>query len=169
MWDIGVNTWVWTSPLTDEGLAALAPKVREWGFDVIELPVEQPGDWDPRRAADLLAELNLGATVCLVMPSGRELVAADTVAETQDYLRRVVDVAAIVGSPVAAGPAYSSVGRTWRIDDRPRVYRELRHVSRAEPVPVLPCERAGIPRDPRAGARRPVAGVRDVASPAGEP
>lgn len=126
MWDIGVNTWVWTSPLTDDGLATLAPKVREWGFDVIELPVEQPGDWDPRRAADLLAELNLRATVCLVMPPGRELVAADTVAETQDYLRRVVDVAAIVGSPVAAGPAYSSVGRTWRIDDRPRVYRELR-------------------------------------------
>lgn len=126
MWDIGVNTWVWTSPLTDDALAALAPKVREWGFDVIELPVEQPGDWDPHRAADLLAELNLRATVCLVMPPGRELVAADTVAETQDYLRRVVDVAVIVGSPVAAGPAYSSVGRTWRIDDRPRVYRELR-------------------------------------------
>lgn len=39
MWDIGVNTWVWTSPLTDDGLAVLAPKVRAWGFDVIELPV----------------------------------------------------------------------------------------------------------------------------------
>ena len=126
MWDIGVSTWVWTSPLTDDGLAALAPRVREWGFDVIELPVEQPGDWDPHRAADLLAALDLRATVCLVMPPGRELVAADTIDQTQDYLRRVVDVAAIVGSPVAAGPAYSSVGRTWRIDDRPRVYGELR-------------------------------------------
>lgn len=128
MWDIGVNTWVWTSPLTDDRLAALAPRVREWGFDVIELPVEQPGDWDPHRAADLLAELGLKATVCLVMPPGRDLVEADpaAVAETQDYLRRVVDVATIVGSPVAAGPAYSSVGRTWRIDDRPRVYAELR-------------------------------------------
>ncbi|MEU7476947.1 sugar phosphate isomerase/epimerase family protein [Lentzea sp. NPDC042327] len=126
MWDIGVSTWVWTSPLTDDGLAALAPKVREQGFDVIELPVEQPGDWDPHRAADLLAALGLRATVCLVMPPGRELVAADTVRETQDYLRHVVDVAAVVGSPVIAGPAYSSVGRTWRIDDRPRVYAELR-------------------------------------------
>lgn len=126
MWDIGVNTWVWTSPLTDDRLAALAPRVREWGFDVIELPVEQPGDWDPHRAADLLAELGLKATVCVVMPPGRELVEADTIAQTQDYLRHVVDVATIVGSPVAAGPAYSSVGRTWRIDDRPRVYAELR-------------------------------------------
>lgn len=126
MWDIGVNTWVWTSPLTDGGLAELAPRVSDWGFDVIELPVERPGDWDPHRAAELLASLGLKATVCLVMPPGRELVESDTVTETQDYLRQVVDVAAVLGSPVAAGPAYSSVGRTWRIENRSKVYAELR-------------------------------------------
>ncbi|MFE2726160.1 sugar phosphate isomerase/epimerase family protein [Kitasatospora sp. NPDC059327] len=128
MWNIGVNTWVWTSPLTDESLSALAPRVRDWGFDVIELPVEQPGDWDPHRAAALLNGLGLRVTVCLVMPPGRELVeaGADTVADTQAYLRHVVDVAATVGSPVVAGPAYSSVGRTWRIDDRSSLYRSLR-------------------------------------------
>lgn len=125
---IGVNTWVWASPLDDEALARLAVRVRDWGFDAIELPVESPGDWDPGRAADLLRELGLAATVVLVMGSGRELVGAprETVAATQDYLRRVVDAAAAVGSAVVAGPAYASVGRTWRIEDRPAVYRELR-------------------------------------------
>lgn len=73
MWDIGVATWVRTSPLTDDGRSELASKVSAWGFDVIELPVERPGDWDPYRAADLLAALGLTATVCLVMPPGREL------------------------------------------------------------------------------------------------
>jgi D-psicose/D-tagatose/L-ribulose 3-epimerase len=125
---IGVNTWVWASPLDDEALARLAPQICEWGFDAIELPVEAPGDWDPDRAADLLKGLGLDATVVLVMGPGRELVAAsrEVVTATQDYLRRVVDAAAVVGSPVIAGPAYASVGRTWRIEDRAAAYRELR-------------------------------------------
>lgn len=126
---IGVNTWVWTSPLTDERLAALAPRVRDWGFDVIELPVEDPSDWDPHRAADLLGSLGLGATVSLVMGEGRELVAADaaTVASTQEYLRRVVDAAESVGATVIGGPAYASVGRTWRLSDgeRAAAYADL--------------------------------------------
>ncbi|MEU6798192.1 sugar phosphate isomerase/epimerase family protein [Nonomuraea wenchangensis] len=137
MFSIGVNTWVWVSPLTDAELARLAPRIAGWGFDVVELPVERPGDWDPGRAAALLAEHGLAASVVLVMPPGRELVAASsrTVRDTQDYLRHCVDVAATVGSPVIGGPAYASVGRTWRLspDERRGVYAELRENLR----PVL--------------------------------
>lgn len=127
---VGVSTWVWTSPLDDATLADLAVRVSGWGFDVIELPVEHPGDWDPVRAAKVLSDLGLGATVCLVTPPGRELVAADqaTVRATQDYLRHVIDVAQVVGSPVVGGPAYSSVGRTWRLSAQERLdtYDQLR-------------------------------------------
>lgn len=126
---LGVNTWVWTSPLDDAALRELAPRVAGWGFDVIELPVESPGDWDPPAARRLLDDLGLRASVVLVMGEGRELVATDaaTVAATQDYLRRVLDAAAEVGSPVAAGPAYASVGRTWRMTpaERTAAYAEL--------------------------------------------
>lgn len=137
MWSLGVSTWVWCSPLSDERLAELAPRVREWGFDVIELPVEQPGDWDPKQAAEILHRLGLNATVCLVMPPGRELVDTDdaTVAGTQDYLRQCVDVAVTVGSPVVAGPAYASVGRCWRMDDEQR--QELYAGLRANLKPVV--------------------------------
>ena len=127
---IGVNTWVWTSPLDDATLAALAARAAAWGFDLLELPVENTGDWDAARAAKVLGEHGLGASVCLVMPPGRELVVADrlTVLATQDYLKRVVDMAAEVGSAAIAGPAYASVGRTWRMTDAERAaaYAELR-------------------------------------------
>jgi D-psicose/D-tagatose/L-ribulose 3-epimerase len=133
---IGVSTWVWTSPLTDDALRRLAPAIKDWGFDVVELPVEHLGDWDPAAAAALLADLGLDARVALVMGEGSELVATDaaTVRSTQDYLRGVVDAAHAVGSPVVAGPAYSSVGRTWRMDadERRRCYEEL--VTNLAPV-----------------------------------
>jgi D-psicose/D-tagatose/L-ribulose 3-epimerase len=127
---LGANTWIWTSPLTDEGLAELAPRLRDWGFDIVELPVEQLGDWSPERAAEVLAENGLGASVCVAMAPGRELCGADpeTVATTQAFLRECLDVAATVGSAAIAGPIYTSVGRTWRIapDERRSLYAELR-------------------------------------------
>ncbi|WP_461125058.1 sugar phosphate isomerase/epimerase family protein, partial [Saccharothrix stipae] len=127
---IGVSTWVWTSPLRDAALAELAARVAGWGFDVLELPVEEVDDWDPAHAARVLAGHGLSATLCVVMAPGRELVAAEpaTIGATQDYLRRVVDIAVEVGSPVIAGPAYASVGRTWRMSERERSDRiaELR-------------------------------------------
>ena len=133
---LGVNTWVWTSPLTDAELERIAPRVAGWGFDVIELPVENPGDWDPRRARALLDGLGLTASVVLVMGPGRELVATDpaTRSATQDYLRRVVDAAAAVGSPVVAGPAYASVGRTWRLSPRERLAAGAELVEGLAPV-----------------------------------
>ena len=119
---VGVNTWVWTSPLDDAWLRKLVPIIAARGFDVVELPVENPGDWDPREAKRLLVEHDLGASVVLVMPPGRELVDTDaaTVSATQDYLRHCLDIAAELGSPTLCGPAYASVGRTWRMTERQR-------------------------------------------------
>src|SRR4028119_1454587 len=113
---IGANTWIWTSPLADAGMAELAPKLAAWGFDLAELPVENVGDWDPARAAEVLSEHGLGATVCAVMPPGRELVAADreTVAATQAYLRSCVDAAATVGSGAGPGPLCPPAPRSRR-------------------------------------------------------
>jgi D-psicose/D-tagatose/L-ribulose 3-epimerase len=114
---IGANTWIWTSPLSGERLASLAPRVRSLGFDVIELPVETLGDWDPGQAAELLAEQGLGASLCAAMPAGRDLLTdAAEVAATQDFLRRCIDSAERIGAPVVGGPIYSAVGRTWRLE-----------------------------------------------------
>ena len=41
MHTLGANTWIWTSPLTDAWLAEFAPRIREWGFDVMESPVDE--------------------------------------------------------------------------------------------------------------------------------
>ena len=127
---LGANAWIWVSPLTDERLEALAPRVRAWGFDMLELPIEQHGDWDPARAAEILQEHGLRASVCVAMGPGRELCATDAG-------DRRVDAVLLEGvhrhrggrrRRSIAGPIYASVGRTWRMtpDERKRCYAELR-------------------------------------------
>jgi D-psicose/D-tagatose/L-ribulose 3-epimerase len=115
---IGVSTWLWTSPLTDADLDRLVPLVSGWGFDIIELPIEQPDDWDPGRAADLVADAGLGTTTCAVMTPDRDLTTTDRAltAATQDYLRQCIDIAAAVGSPTVGGPIYAPVARLWQLD-----------------------------------------------------
>jgi D-psicose/D-tagatose/L-ribulose 3-epimerase len=140
---IGANIWIWESPITDEAIAAVAPRVAELGFDLIELPVEEPGAWDPSRSAELLAELGLGASVCCVMPPGRDLAVGDgaVVAATAEYLRHCVEVAATLSAGVVAGPMYAAVGRVWRLDDGERAAAFARVAEGLRPVAELAGER----------------------------
>jgi D-psicose/D-tagatose/L-ribulose 3-epimerase len=133
---LGANTWIWVSPLDDASLAELAPRIRAWGFDVIELPIENVGDWDPDRARALLDGLGLGVTTCAVMRSGRDLVADDPagISAATEYLTAAIDIAARVGARVLSGPTYSSVGRTWRLDPEERSKTVSRLVEALKPI-----------------------------------
>lgn len=82
------------------------------GFDFVDLPVENPGDWSPPEVSRILSENDLTATVCAAIADGRDLTTTDTriVESTQEYLRACVDAAAEVGAPIVAGPLYSPTG-----------------------------------------------------------
>lgn len=126
---LGVNTWVWTSPLDDASLERLAHHVAKMGFDVIELPLENAGDWDAARAADVLAEVGLTAVVVGAMGPGRSLLdGAGDVEATLDYLRTCVATAARLGAHTVAGPFYAPTGLTWRMsaEERAAAGRQLR-------------------------------------------
>jgi D-psicose/D-tagatose/L-ribulose 3-epimerase len=94
----------------------MAPRVKAMGFDVLELGVEQPGDWDPARTADLLAAHGLGAALCVAMGADKDLTDPALVSGTQDYLRYCIDAATTIGAGVVAGPLYTPVGKTWQMD-----------------------------------------------------
>ena len=130
--EIGVNTWVWTSPLTTESLRDLADRARSFGFGLLELPVESPGDWDPGTAAEVLAGFGMGARIVGAMGPGRDLIDPKFRADTQDYLRHCVDVAVQVGSPTVAGPFTAATGRVWKMDpsERRAVVSTLREALR---------------------------------------
>lgn len=127
---IGVNTWVWTSPLTDASAPDLLRHVAAAGFDAVELPLESPGDLDPAVLRPVLEETGLLPCVVGAMAPGRDLVAVEghEVRSTQDYLRACVDLAHAVGAAAVCGPFYAATGRVWRMTpaEREAAYAELR-------------------------------------------
>ena len=120
----GVNTWVWTAPLSDDDLLTLAPRVAEAGFDMIELPIEVPNGFDYGRAAELIREHGLAASAVVVMSPDRDLIHPEeaTRANAAAYIRHCVDAAHTLGATHLGGPMYSAVGRVWQMsaDERER-------------------------------------------------
>ena len=127
---IGINTWVWTSPVTDASLPDLLETIAAMGFDGVELPLENGGDLDPDVTVAALKEADLSAWIVGAMAPGRDLVATtpDAVVDTQLYLRSCVDLAVAVGAPAVCGPFYAQTGRVWRMtdDERTAAYAEWR-------------------------------------------
>ena len=139
--ELGVNTWVWTSPLDDAALSDIAHRARGIGYTLLELPVERPGDWSPAFAAEQLADRGMGARVVGAMGEGRDLIDAAHRDATQSYLRHCVDVAVALGSPTVAGPFTARTGRVWRMDaaERRVVIATLREALK--PVAAYAAER----------------------------
>lgn len=127
---LGVSTRVWTRRLDDASLAELAAHAAGLGFGAIELPLENPGDWDPAAAREILAGHGLAPVVIGVMTPLRNLVSAPAaeIAATGHYLAQCIDVAAELGADTVAGPLHASTGRTWAMtgSERERAYLQLR-------------------------------------------
>jgi D-psicose/D-tagatose/L-ribulose 3-epimerase len=119
---LGISTWVWTSPATTTVLETLLPHIASLGFDVIELPIETVGQFDVARVGELARAHGLDVSICAVIGPGRDLLVAGEADEGIRYLRSCIDVAQTLGSPTVAGPLYSAVGRCWRStpDERAR-------------------------------------------------
>jgi D-psicose/D-tagatose/L-ribulose 3-epimerase len=121
---IGITTWVWTSPLTTERFGEIAKHVAKLGYDLVEVPIENTTDLDYGRAAGHLRDSGLGASVCAVMSADRDLIHADESvrANGMAYVRHSIDAARTLGATNVVGPLYSAVGRTWQAtaDERKR-------------------------------------------------
>jgi len=134
MREIGINTWVWASPLTDENLTDLLHHVAALGFDAVELPLEAPGDLSPEVVGEVLADTGLTPYVVGAMAPGRDLVATDgdTITATQQYLGACTALASSIGAGAVCGPFYAATGRVWRMtaEERTTAYAELRESLR---------------------------------------
>ena len=115
--NIGINTFLFTSPFTDRSTKLFAQFAR-WGFDCVEIAVEQPQHINPAHVKRELKKHGLQpGPVCACFPPDRDL--RGTKAQQKnavDYVCRLVDLAVLLGSSGVAGPMYSATGRADAVE-----------------------------------------------------
>ncbi|MEI6236098.1 MAG: sugar phosphate isomerase/epimerase family protein [Planctomycetota bacterium] len=118
---IGINSWVWTSPFTDDTLG-LIQKAKDFGFDTFELPLEDPAHVTPAKAAEAFKKANIRPIICGAFGPGRDL-SSDSAADRNGslaYIKSALKLCKAVGATVLGGPMYSSVGKRRQVPDKQR-------------------------------------------------
>ncbi len=109
---LGINTFLFTSPFTNESVK-LFPQFRKWGFQTIEIPIEDPSHIDPAVVKAALGKNKLVCgSVCACLGPDRDLRGTPQQQQTSmNYLQQVLDQMVVLDCPSLIGPVYSSVGR----------------------------------------------------------
>lgn len=110
---IGMNLLLWTDVPRQEHLPLLK-RIREWGFDGVELPLDDMTAEDVRIYAGELKRLGLEATGIVSMPAS----AADPISPDHKLrenavklLKACIDKAEALDIPLIGGPLYQGLGR----------------------------------------------------------
>ena len=109
---IGINTFLFTSPFTN-ARTPLFKTFKDWGFDTVELPLEDPGHVTADHVNRELDKVGLVCgSVCACMGPGRDLRGTPAEQKTGlDYIKGVIDQAVALNAPSVIGPIYSVTGR----------------------------------------------------------
>jgi D-psicose/D-tagatose/L-ribulose 3-epimerase len=91
-------------------------------FDILELACENPELLDVRQVKTILKKNDLKPIVCGAFGPERNICSSDPqiVENAKVYIRWLIDAAAELGSPVVAGPMYSTTGKAHIEDDEAR-------------------------------------------------
>ena len=109
---IGINTFLFTSPFTNES-TKLFKTFKKWGFQTVEIPVEDPSHIDPRHVKkELDANRLVCGSVCACMGPDRDLRGTPEQQQTGlDYMMKLIDQMVELDCLSLIGPVYSAVGR----------------------------------------------------------
>ena len=117
----GINTFLFTSPFTSRSTRLFAP-FKHWGFDSVEIAVEDPAHIDSQHIKSELDRHGLVAgTLCACFPPSRDL--RGTTRQQRDcktYVRQLIEMMPSLDSRTLIGPLYSATGRAEMVEPKDR-------------------------------------------------
>jgi D-psicose/D-tagatose/L-ribulose 3-epimerase len=110
----GLDTMIFTGAFTDEYTDRFG-KIKEMGFDGVEIALANKGDFDYGRTLEELKKNGLECSgICGMMGLDRDIRGPDMQAVKNGiaYIKDGIDAAKALECNILAGPLYSAVGRT---------------------------------------------------------
>jgi D-psicose/D-tagatose/L-ribulose 3-epimerase len=109
----GASTFIWVSPFSTANIDLLT-KVKNMGYDIIEIAVEDTRIIDWKLIKDIARDLDLKITISGAFGPERDISSTDPAFREigKQYIVDCIRIAAEMGSPVFGGPVYSAVGKT---------------------------------------------------------
>lgn len=134
-----VSTWLWTSPFNSETVR-LFPKIKSYGYDAVEIPVEDPGLINIDLVKKALADNGLSPIICGAFGTSRDLTHDDPSFHKTcfDYLDSCFEISSQLGAKFVAGPMYSAVGKARLVSPEQKKIEWNRAVTNLRKV----CQRA---------------------------
>ena len=119
--NFGVSTWLWESPFNTNTIS-LFPKIKEMGYDLVEIPVEDPGLIDAVTIEKALADHGLKPLICGVFGPTKDLSAEDESLHRNcfRYVEQCFELCNLLGVDFLAGPMYSAVGKARMVSEEQR-------------------------------------------------
>lgn len=137
----GVNMMVWTTRVGEEH-SPLLSRIKDWGFDGVELFLSPAEPANISAVKGLLDGLQLGRTTCVVLPREAHLVSREGEVRSRGigFLNQCVERTAELGGQLMCGPLYAGLGvmtghrRTpeewqWAADGLGIVARHAQHLG----------------------------------------
>lgn len=117
----GINTFLFVSPFTNDSVKFF-PHFKKWGFESVEIPIEDPSKIDSRF---IKAELERNGLVCGAVtpcmgPSCDLRGTRDQQKAALEFMHKVIDQMSALDCPTLSGVIYSSVGRADAVPKKER-------------------------------------------------
>jgi D-psicose/D-tagatose/L-ribulose 3-epimerase len=108
---LGVNTLIWGASFGPSDFHLL-PRIKDAGFDGIEVPILDPHAFEARAVGRELDRIGLELTAVTIIPRGLSLGASDrdTRAHAMQHVRTCLAAARDAGIHLLSGPIYTPVG-----------------------------------------------------------
>lgn len=115
---IGINTFLFAFPFSDKDISWF-PKFKSWGYDGVEIAVNEPSDIHAQSIKEELAKNHLSCcSLCGVFGPNRDLRGTSEQQESAiSYISELLDLCVELDCPKVIGPVYSSVGRAENIPE----------------------------------------------------